>query len=338
MQKQIALLYSPDPEGIEKVFIDNSISYRRLGNVFLLQWEEFLSVLSELKEELLRDVRISFAKPEELKDPNKLLEIGFRARTLDQLSEEELFKNLSKILGTAQSYFHAIVCAKSMKIYGFEALCRSQVPVFKLFNVSNRIALLVDNFCRERAIYEFKRRFLRTDYKLFLNFHPKFLKNPLENAGDLISLLHFMEVSPSRVVVEIDEYEGMDLNSLKMFRNLLEGEGVLVALDDVGAGYAGLYQLTEIKPHIAKLDMELVRRIDKNPMKQSIVKALISACKDVGIMVLAEGVEREEELKFFLEAGVDLFQGFLFARPSPHPNTLEIEKLAYNLLSTYARR
>jgi len=118
-------------------------------------------------------------------------------------------------------------------------------------------------------------------------------------------------------------------------RSFLKSTGISVALDDVGAGYAGLYQLVEINPDIAKLDMNLVRDVHNDRLKQSIVKALVQACKDAGIRVLAEGVEKREELEFFLELDVDFIQGFIFSKPDPYPKIRQIEELAYNSISSY---
>ncbi|MDW8237543.1 MAG: EAL domain-containing protein, partial [Aquificaceae bacterium] len=257
-------------------------------------------------------------------------ELGFRATYLDDFLEVHLYNNLSSTLGSSETYFQAIIDVQKKDIYGFEALCRAPVPVYKLFKVSDRVAYLTDNFCREKALLEYRRRGL-TRFNLFLNFHPKFLKNPIENVGEIISSLVTKSIPPMRIVMEVDEYEGMNLSSLRMIRDFIKAEGVKVALDDVGAGYSGLYQLTEIKPDIAKLDMQLVRDVHTNTMKKAVVGGLVKACKDAGIKVLAEGVEKAEEVEFLLKMEVDYLQGFYFAKPTPYPDLESIKEKASSL-------
>lgn len=333
----IALYLKDSPQKLSNILSSLGVSFSTIGNVFILDMEKhaFFLIVEDLPKEITKKLKISFVEKEDLSSAEKLIEIGFRSISLEEFAEENLFYGLSEVLNNGDIYFHSIIDVKTKKIYGFEALCRLPIPIYKLFKVSDRIAFFADNFCRERALLDYTRRFPMQNYHLFLNFHPKFLKNPLENVGELITSLMNKEVDASKIVVEIDEYEGMDLKSVKLIRDFLKAEGIQVALDDVGTGYAGLYQLTEIHPDIAKLDMALVRDVYKSPVKQAVVKGLISACKASNIKVLAEGIEKEEELLFLLEAGVDLLQGFLFSKPSTYPNTREIEKVAYNLLAKH---
>ncbi|MFN3870672.1 MAG: EAL domain-containing protein [Aquificaceae bacterium] len=315
------------------------VPFKTFGSVFLLNTstEQFLNIIENFPQEVLKSIRLYVydkEKPIEIAD---IIEAGFNSVSIDELLEDHMFKNLSQVLGSGKIYFHAIIDVKTKKIYGFEALCRLPIPIYKLLKLSDRIAFLADNFCRERALLEFSRLYSSLPYYLFLNFHPKFLKNPLEDLGGIVNSIIGKNINPSRVVVEIDEYEGMDLKSLKLIRDFLKMEKIQVALDDVGAGYSGLYQLIEINPDIAKLDMAIVKDIHKHTIKQSVVKGLVSSCKSVGIKVLAEGVEKREELEFLLNLEVDLIQGFIFAEPDPYPNVKKIEKVAYDLISQYMK-
>ncbi|MFN3472251.1 MAG: EAL domain-containing protein [Aquificaceae bacterium] len=331
------ILYCKDSgEAIKQTISLLNIPFKTIGDVFLLnvEVEQFLNLLEHFPQDVLRKLRLYVYNEEtpEIK-VEKLIEAGFNSISIDELLEDHMFKNLSQILGGGKIYFHAIIDVKRKKLYGFEALCRLSIPIYKLFKVSNRIALLVDNYCRELALLEFSKFHSYYPYSIFLNFHPKFLKEPLENVGSFIANLMNKGIDPSEIVVEIDEYEGMELKSLKLIRDFLKAERIRVALDDVGAGYSGLYQLTEIHPDIAKIDMALVRDIHKHIVKQSVLKGLVEACKSAGIKVLVEGVEKREELEFILNLDVDLIQGFIFGKPDPYPNVKEIEKLAYDLLS-----
>ena len=95
----------------------------------------------------------------------------------------------------------------------------------------------------------------------------------------------------------------------------LKGLGFQIAIDDLGAGYAGLTSFTQLEPEVAKLDMSLVRGVDADSRRQSIVRSMRKLCDDLGMMVIAEGVETPEERDMLVELGCDLLQGYLFARP-----------------------
>jgi EAL domain-containing protein (putative c-di-GMP-specific phosphodiesterase class I) len=97
--------------------------------------------------------------------------------------------------------------------------------------------------------------------------------------------------------------------------------GFRLAIDDLGAGYSGLSSLAEVEPEVVKLDMTLVRGIEAEPTKRKVVHAVCALGRDLGIKVIAEGVETSAERDALLELGCDLLQGFFFARPGePFPS------------------
>lgn len=93
----------------------------------------------------------------------------------------------------------------------------------------------------------------------------------------------------------------------------------MIALDDVGEGYSSLNMLIELKPDIIKIDRNIVSDIDTNDLKKSVYKALFNLAKEHNITVLAEGIETADELDTIKEIGVDLVQGYYFAKPSSEP-------------------
>ena len=96
--------------------------------------------------------------------------------------------------------------------------------------------------------------------------------------------------------------------------------GFRIAIDDLGAGYAGLTSFATLEPEFVKLDMSLVRDVDKNPTKKKLVRSMTSLCRDLGMLVVAEGVETLAERDVLVEAGCDLLQGYLLAKPGkPFP-------------------
>jgi EAL domain-containing protein (putative c-di-GMP-specific phosphodiesterase class I) len=93
--------------------------------------------------------------------------------------------------------------------------------------------------------------------------------------------------------------------------------GFRIAIDDIGAGYAGLTSFAMLEPEVVKLDMALVRDVHKTGTKQKLVRSLVHLCEDLGIQLIAEGVENGEERDALLSLGCNLFQGYHFARPGP---------------------
>ena len=91
--------------------------------------------------------------------------------------------------------------------------------------------------------------------------------------------------------------------------------GFRIAIDDLGAGYAGLTTFAQLDPDVVKLDMSLVRDVEKSPIKAKLIQSLCKACRDLGITVVAEGVETVDERDRLIELGCDLLQGFLLAKP-----------------------
>lgn len=92
--------------------------------------------------------------------------------------------------------------------------------------------------------------------------------------------------------------------------------GFQTAIDDFGAGYAGLNLLSDYQPNIVKIDMDLVRNIDKDKTRQAIVNGTVMICHAIGTLVVAEGIETEGERDYLAGIGVELMQGYLFAKPS----------------------
>ncbi len=118
------------------------------------------------------------------------------------------------------------------------------------------------------------------------------------------------------IIVEVTE--GEIISDVARFTDIVSAyrrQGIQLALDDFGAGYAGLSLLADFQPDIIKLDMNLVRGIESRGARQSIVRAIVQVCEDLGIEVIAEGVETLEEYRWFRDHNVTLFQGFLFAKP-----------------------
>ena len=123
---------------------------------------------------------------------------------------------------------------------------------------------------------------------------------------------------PSRLVIEITEQT--DITDYAALREQLApwvARGAQVAIDDTGAGYASLEHVVELRPDFLKLTRGLVADIDKDANRQALLRALGAFAREVGAVIVAEGVERREELEVLREAEIDFAQGWLFGRPGP---------------------
>jgi EAL domain-containing protein (putative c-di-GMP-specific phosphodiesterase class I) len=119
-----------------------------------------------------------------------------------------------------------------------------------------------------------------------------------------------------RVVLEITERASLEeVKDLPARIRRLRDLGFRIAIDDLGAGYSGLTLFAQLQPEIVKIDMSLVRDVNREPTKERLVRSMAILCRDMGIQVVCEGVETAAERDTLLSAGCDLFQGYLFARP-----------------------
>jgi EAL domain-containing protein (putative c-di-GMP-specific phosphodiesterase class I) len=119
-----------------------------------------------------------------------------------------------------------------------------------------------------------------------------------------------------RIMFEVTEGEQVTNGAhLKAIFNEYRRQGLITAIDDFGAGYAGLNMLVQFQPHVLKIDMELIRNIDQDPVRQAIVSGIALVCDRLGIDIVAEGIETAQESEHLLAAGIHYQQGYLFAKP-----------------------
>lgn len=222
-------------------------------------------------------------------------------------------------LGAKFSFaYQPIVNVAGGALYAHEALVRglANEPAYKIIAKyqGERFAEF-DAACRMRAIEVAARIGLSSS--LSLNFLPSAAYD--ENAG-LDSTLeaaaaHSFPVD--RIIVEATEGEA--IADHKRFANVVNeyrGAGIRLAIDDFGSGHSGLNLLAEFQPDIVKLDMVLVRDIQSNGPRQAIVRAVSQMCRDLGIDVVAEGVETADEYDWLINADVTLLQGYFLAKPA----------------------
>lgn len=152
---------------------------------------------------------------------------------------------------------------------------------------------------------------------LSINFMPDAVYQPDACIRSTLEVAKKHQFPSERIVFETGEGENIISRGhlVEIFR-AYRRFGFQRAIDDFGAGYSGLTLLTDFQPGLIKLDMELVRGVDSNPVRQSIVRSVLSMCCDLGMRVVAEGIETQGERDFFATTGVDLMQGYFFSKPA----------------------
>jgi EAL domain-containing protein (putative c-di-GMP-specific phosphodiesterase class I) len=155
------------------------------------------------------------------------------------------------------------------------------------------------------------------DLRLSINFMPNAVYEPSACIQKSLAAAKRAGFPHEKLMFEFTEDErivdpGHLQNIVETYREL----GFLTALDDFGAGYAGLGLLARLQPDLLKVDMELVRDIDLSQPKQAIVAGIVGIARALDILVIAEGVETDNELTMLRSAGISLFQGYLFAKPA----------------------
>jgi blue light- and temperature-responsive anti-repressor len=213
--------------------------------------------------------------------------------------------------------FQPIVDIDSHQVFAYEALVRgpsneSAAAVFAALEPSQ--LHVFDRTARIQAIA--LAASLGLDAGLSLNFLPQALDSLPDAISSTIDAARKAGLSERRIFLEVTEGELIrDLVRFSTTINQYRASGIHLVIDDFGAGYSGLNLLADFQPDVIKIDMHLVRDIDGNGPRQAIVRAVIQACDDLGIEVIAEGIETEPEYRWFKRAGVRLFQGYLFGRP-----------------------
>jgi EAL domain-containing protein (putative c-di-GMP-specific phosphodiesterase class I) len=235
------------------------------------------------------------------------------SRSIEQREHARKVSDLRESLRTRGVYieYHPIVVTNTREVFGYEALARGSMRSLRrpevMFEVAASANLVweLSRLCRSRAIEGMKAQ-LREGELLFINIDPHDFSDPDFNEAEL-------EVEdPRRIVIEITERTA--ITDYPKFRERLAAfreRGYRFAVDDAGSGYAGLGSIANLEPDFIKLDISLINGIDENFIKQNLVETMVRFANDQGAMVIAEGVEREEEYQAVKLLGVHLVQGFL---------------------------
>jgi EAL domain-containing protein (putative c-di-GMP-specific phosphodiesterase class I) len=214
--------------------------------------------------------------------------------------------------------FQPIVNANTRQIFAQEALVRglNNEPagqIFKQVDETNRYRF--DQACRVKAI-ELAAQLSIPSF-VSINFMPNAVYEPEQCIRTTLDAAEKFGFPTNRIIFEITEGERVaDYEHLRGIIQHYRQRGFQTAIDDFGAGYSGLNLLAELQTDLIKLDMALIRHIEKDRNRQAIVKGILLVCQELSIQVIAEGIETHQELSVLREFGVELFQGYYFAKPS----------------------
>ena len=239
------------------------------------------------------------------------------------VSEKTDLAKLDMIIdgGLIKPVFQPIVSLKDGEIMAYEALSRISEPglemnIEAMFNQAEKAGRLwgLESLCRSKALakLDLKPRLK----KLFLNVNPNIINDENFKNGLTRKFLVEYGAETDEIVFELTERVAVIdmnvfLNSVAHYR----GQSFNIAIDDMGSGFSGLNMMVRVQPEFVKLDMNLVRHIDKDNIKISLCRAFREFCQSENINLIAEGIETEEELKTLVQLGVPYGQGYFLAPP-----------------------
>jgi EAL domain-containing protein (putative c-di-GMP-specific phosphodiesterase class I) len=217
--------------------------------------------------------------------------------------------------------FHPIVDLDRGVIWGYEALVRGtqgQPAGQILSQVDEGRQYKFDQACRVKAIELAGRLFPRTDEtRLSINFMPNAVYEPAACIRTSLETARRVGFDTRRIMFEFTENERM-VDTKHVARIIAEYKrlGFITAIDDFGAGHAGLNLLANLQTDLIKIDMEIIRGVTDSAARQAIIAGILVMARALDITIIAEGIETEAELATLRDAGINLFQGFLFAKPA----------------------
>ncbi len=239
--------------------------------------------------------------------------------------QDEFSQIIAQLKFTA--LYQPIVDLGQKRIIGYEGLIRgpsasmfhSPLALFNYASQCNRLSEL-DIACREFNIEQFHRLGLKG--KLFINCAPAVLLDKSHPQGKTLANLRRLGISPESVVIELTEQYPLD--DYELLREALyhyRSMGFEIAIDDLGAGYAGLRMWFELRPDYVKIDRHFIQGIHDDPVKKEFVRSILDISQELECKVIAEGIETVEEYRTVCSMGIVLGQGYYFARPLAVPVT-----------------
>lgn len=272
-----------------------------------------------------RDTRSLYCRSDASPGLTELMQMDSLASLLGQLRGAWLAEILAA--DRLVTHFQPIVRAADPKqIVAYECLLRANGVDGKLIGAptlldaarAGGLLFQLDHAARLKSI-ESAHRF-GVQAQLFINFLPSAIYDPTFCLRTTIAAIEDAGIRPSQVVFEVVESEEMaDPAHLSNIVRHYRERGFRLALDDMGAGYSSLNLMTQLRPDVIKLDMGLVRGVDQDPYKASVAGKLLEMGHELRVIMLGEGVETQGEFEWLRAHGVQLVQGWLFAKAASPP-------------------
>ena len=297
---------------------------------------------------------IEVGKPSSSDELERLVNVAVSRKNGNKVSERKLIQSeqftdeelqeaqiVERILNENRFNYHfqPIVDAKTGDIFGYEALMRPDVNPYMappvVIKYAEYFGRLYDiermTFFNVLDIVQENKEIFDGSTKIFINSIP----GNLLQGGDALKLAEIAKSLPDTVIVELTEQQEMTDDELATLQYYFNTIGFKTAIDDYGTGYSNVTNLLRYMPNCVKIDRMLLSNIQDSPQKQHFVKDIITFSHDNNILVLAEGVETQEELKMLIRLGVDLIQGYYTARPAQElvraiPKSIKNEIIEFN--------
>lgn len=243
----------------------------------------------------------------------------------ESVDHERRRDHLAQIIREEQvrTLVHPILDLGDLSVLGYEALSRGPVDSEferpdKLFHAAydHDLVTRLERLCRKKAIEAAAT--LPAGRLMFINIEPDAVSDPELREIMTTTLLAQSNITPDRIVLEITERAAItDFASFRSTLEYVRALGFSVAVDDAGAGYGSLQCLAEVHPEWLKIDISLIRNVDTDEIRAQLVQSLVMFADNIGVHLIAEGIETEGELAKLRELGVRYGQGFLFTLPVP---------------------
>lgn len=328
-------------EAMTRALDRGGISYQTHGHVLVLPTER--RTMPHLRETLeahvstfVQDsVRAVFYRGD-LTCPTSALAAFVDAEPLPTLLARQSYEWVRDALddGWLFSVFHPIVEAQTLQVFAYESLIRARNPetqqvigAWPIIEACERLKLqhVLDQRARQTAIRNAAALGL-PDGRFFINFLPNTIYDPEICLRTTMDAAAECGMDVSRLVFEVVETENIpDMKRLRHILDYYRSRGVGTAVDDMGAGFSSTEYLIALRPDYVKLDRALLVDAEYDAASYRKMAEIIAVARDLGIWVIAEGIETQSQKQICLDLGVDFVQGFLFAHPSNPPQTVQIE-------------
>lgn len=233
----------------------------------------------------------------------------------EQIDIKDIIKNKN-----LEIKFEPVASVIKQSIIGFQASSNGctiggkQISMCKLLELakSEDMTIELDRLYREKAVESFSKIYYENrEMLLFLNISASIITRFI-GSGIIMELINAFKLNPQNVVLEIVEDKIEDVESIKKFINFYRSHGFIVSLSDIGYGLANLDKISYVEPDIIKISGAITNNIDLDYYKQEVFKALVNLSKNIGALVIGDGIETKEEALTVMELGADMIEGRFF--------------------------